>query len=75
MLPISQQSAYVLSSLGYHNYEGFALNDDEKPRLADLPVDAIESIEQGSIKLETDPNYIKAVYAPIHRLCDDDVRR
>ena len=33
MLPISQQSAYVLSSLGDHNYEGFALNDDEKPRL------------------------------------------
>ena len=33
MLPISQQSAYVLSSLSYHNYEGFALNDDEKPRL------------------------------------------
>jgi ribulose-5-phosphate 4-epimerase/fuculose-1-phosphate aldolase len=33
VLPISQQSAYVLSSLGYHDYEGFALNDDEKPRL------------------------------------------
>jgi ribulose-5-phosphate 4-epimerase/fuculose-1-phosphate aldolase len=33
VLPISQQSAYVLSSLGYHDYEGFALNDEEKPRL------------------------------------------
>lgn len=33
VLPISQQSMFVLSSLGYHNYEGVALNDDEKPRL------------------------------------------
>ena len=37
--------------------------------LADLPVDAIESIEQGSIKLETDPNYIKAVYARLFIDC------
>lgn len=37
LLPISQQSLFVLSSLGYHNYEGLALNDEEKPRLvADL---------------------------------------
>lgn len=35
--PISQQSIFVLSSLGYHDYEGVALRDDEKPRLvADL---------------------------------------
>jgi ribulose-5-phosphate 4-epimerase/fuculose-1-phosphate aldolase len=33
ILPISQQSIFVLSSLGYHDYEGVALNDDEKPRL------------------------------------------
>ena len=33
VLPISQQSIFVLSSLGYHNYEGVALNEDEKPRL------------------------------------------
>jgi ribulose-5-phosphate 4-epimerase/fuculose-1-phosphate aldolase len=33
VLPISQQSILVLSSLAYHNYEGVALNDDEKPRL------------------------------------------
>ena len=33
ILPISQQSMLVLSSLGYHDYEGVALNDDEKPRL------------------------------------------
>lgn len=33
ILPISQQSIFVLSSLGYHDYEGVALNEDEKPRL------------------------------------------
>ena len=37
VLPISQQSIFVLSSLGYHNYEGVALNEAEKSRLvADL---------------------------------------
>lgn len=37
VLPISQQSLFVLASLGYHNYEGVALNAEEKPRLvADL---------------------------------------
>ncbi len=37
VLPISQQSIFVLSSLAYHDYEGVALNEDEKPRLvADL---------------------------------------
>ena len=37
VLPISQQSTFVLASLGYHTYEGVALHDEEKPRLqADL---------------------------------------
>lgn len=37
ILPISQQSTFVLGSLAYHAYEGVALRDDEKPRLqADL---------------------------------------
>ena len=37
LLPISQQSTLVLAALGYHDYEGIALNEDEKPRLvADL---------------------------------------
>lgn len=37
LLPISQQATLVLSNLGYHDYEGIALNEDEKPRLvADL---------------------------------------
>lgn len=33
VLPLSQQSIFILSSLAYHNYEGVALNEDEKPRL------------------------------------------
>ncbi|MGH7128271.1 MAG: class II aldolase/adducin family protein, partial [Planctomycetaceae bacterium] len=37
LLPISQVSLFPLLSLGYHDYEGVALNPDEKPRLvADL---------------------------------------
>jgi ribulose-5-phosphate 4-epimerase/fuculose-1-phosphate aldolase len=37
VLPLSQQSIFVLASLGYHDYEGVALRDEEKPRLvADL---------------------------------------
>ena len=33
VLPLSQQSIFVLDSLGYHDYEGVALREDEKPRL------------------------------------------
>ena len=33
LLPLSQHSMAVLSSLAYHDYEGVALEDDEKPRL------------------------------------------
>jgi ribulose-5-phosphate 4-epimerase/fuculose-1-phosphate aldolase len=37
LLPVSQQALFVLASLAYHDYEGLALNDEEKPRLvADL---------------------------------------
>jgi len=37
LLPISQHASFVLASVGYHDYEGVALHDDEKPRLvADL---------------------------------------
>ncbi|MGH7357136.1 MAG: class II aldolase/adducin family protein [Candidatus Rokuibacteriota bacterium] len=37
LLPLSQHSLFVLTSLGYHAFEGPALNDEEKPRLvADL---------------------------------------
>ena len=34
VLPISQQSTFVLASLGVHDYEGVALREDEQPRLA-----------------------------------------
>jgi ribulose-5-phosphate 4-epimerase/fuculose-1-phosphate aldolase len=33
VLPISQQSTFVLASLAYHDYEGVAIRDDEKTRL------------------------------------------
>ena len=33
LLPISQQSTFVLGSLAYHGYEGMAFREDEKPRL------------------------------------------
>jgi ribulose-5-phosphate 4-epimerase/fuculose-1-phosphate aldolase len=33
VLPVSQQSIFVLASLGYHDYEGVALREEEKPRL------------------------------------------
>ncbi|MEF7612542.1 class II aldolase/adducin family protein [Aquincola sp. MAHUQ-54] len=35
VLPLSQQSIFVMGSLGYHDYEGVALRDEEKPRLVD----------------------------------------
>jgi len=31
--PVSQQSLFALASLAYHDYEGVALNEEEKPRL------------------------------------------
>jgi ribulose-5-phosphate 4-epimerase/fuculose-1-phosphate aldolase len=35
--PLSQTALFPLASIAYHDYEGVALNDDEKPRLvADL---------------------------------------
>jgi len=37
LLPISQASLFPIATLAYHDYEGVALNDAEKPRLvADL---------------------------------------
>ena len=42
LLPISQQSLFLMAEIGYHDYEGVALNDEEKPRLvADLGDKAI----------------------------------
>src|SRR6266700_3342467 len=37
LLPLSQQALFALASLSYHDYEGGALDEEEKPRLvADL---------------------------------------
>jgi len=33
LLPLSQQAMFPLASLAYHDYEGLALNEEEKPRL------------------------------------------
>jgi ribulose-5-phosphate 4-epimerase/fuculose-1-phosphate aldolase len=33
LLPISQQAMFALASLAYHDYEGLALDGEEKPRL------------------------------------------
>src|SRR5713226_810491 len=33
LLPLSQQSLFALASISYHDYEGVALDEEEKPRL------------------------------------------
>ena len=33
LLPLSQQALICLASLAYHDYEGIALDEEEKPRL------------------------------------------
>src|SRR5215471_190885 len=33
LLPLSQQAMFALGSLSYHDYEGLALDEEEKPRL------------------------------------------
>jgi ribulose-5-phosphate 4-epimerase/fuculose-1-phosphate aldolase len=33
LLPITQHAMVVINDLGYHDYEGIALRDEEKPRL------------------------------------------
>src|ERR1043166_5354913 len=35
LLPLSQQAMFALGSLAYHDYEGLALDEAEKPRLID----------------------------------------
>src|SRR2546425_8004504 len=35
LLPLSKQARFALSSLAYHDYEGLALDEEEKPRLVD----------------------------------------
>jgi ribulose-5-phosphate 4-epimerase/fuculose-1-phosphate aldolase len=35
LLPLSQYSMFALASMAYHDYEGLAVNEDEKTRLKD----------------------------------------
>ena len=42
LLPLSQVSLFPLTTLAYHDYEGIALDDEEKPRLvADLGIEIV----------------------------------
>jgi len=55
VLPISQQSIFVLNSLAYHDYEGVAVREDEKVRLqADLGVG--RSVADAFLKMYTFEN-------------------
>ncbi len=61
--PISQQSLFVLAALGYHDYEGVALNPDEKPRLvADLGGNAFLMLRNHGL-LTVGPNVAEAFLA------------
>jgi ribulose-5-phosphate 4-epimerase/fuculose-1-phosphate aldolase len=63
VLPISQQSLFVLSGLGYHGYEGVALNPDEKPRLvADLGSNTFLMLRNHGL-LTVGPNVAEAFLA------------
>ena len=61
LLPISQQSLFLMANVGYHNYEGVALNDDEKPRLvADLGDKAALILRNHGLLTRSTPNPVVA---------------
>ncbi|MEL7370688.1 MAG: class II aldolase/adducin family protein [Myxococcota bacterium] len=76
LLPLSQQSSVVLASLGYHDYEGIALNNDEKPRLvADLGRHVHLILRNHGLLTvgETIPEAFLAMYN-LQRACEIQVR-
>jgi ribulose-5-phosphate 4-epimerase/fuculose-1-phosphate aldolase len=76
LLPISQQSLFVLSSLSYHGYEGVALNDAEKPRLvADLGKSTFLILPNHGLLTVGDsiPNAFLAMYT-LERACEIQVK-
>jgi ribulose-5-phosphate 4-epimerase/fuculose-1-phosphate aldolase len=71
LLPISQISLFPLSALGYHDYEGVALRDDEKPRLvADLGSNSVMILRNhGTLAVgPTVPDAFLQIYA-LERAC------
>jgi ribulose-5-phosphate 4-epimerase/fuculose-1-phosphate aldolase len=76
LLPISQQASIVLASLGYHDYEGIALRDEERPRLqADLG-DAAHLILRNHGLLTVGPTIADAFLSMfvLQRACEIQVR-
>jgi ribulose-5-phosphate 4-epimerase/fuculose-1-phosphate aldolase len=76
VLPLSQQSMFVLNSLAYHDYEGLALRDDEKPRLvADLgPKTFLMLRNHGLLTVgATVPDALLSMYT-FQRVCEIQVR-
>ena len=66
LLPVSQFAMTVLHSLAYHDYEGVALDDDEKPRLVrDLGVNQFLMLRNHG--LLTIGNSVAAAFLAMHR--------
>ena len=76
LLPISQQATIALSSIGYHDYEGIAVNDAEKPRLVnDLGRNANFILRNHGL-LTVGPSVADACLVMFHlqRACEIQVR-
>ena len=76
VLPISQQSIFVIPQLAYHDYEGVALRDEEKPRLvADLGMKRYLMLRNhGTLTVARDvPNAFSQLYT-FERTCEIQIR-
>lgn len=76
LLAVSQQSIFVLASLGYHDYEGVALRADERPRLVgDLGCNQYLMLRNHGLLTvgATVANAFQALYT-FERACDIQVR-
>lgn len=75
LLAISQQASVAMTSLAYHDYEGIAVHDDEKPRLqADLG-DATSMILRNHGLLTVGPTIADAFLAmfTLERACQAQI--
>jgi ribulose-5-phosphate 4-epimerase/fuculose-1-phosphate aldolase len=76
VLPISQQSIFVIPQLAYHDYEGVALRDEEKPRLvADIGMKRYLMLRNhGTLTVARDvPNAFSQLYT-LERTCEIQIR-